>query len=307
MAWLRTRGRREVVGGAAILIVVIAVVSAVVVVFATRSDHKAARPCPKCTLRPAVVTMPTWSGYVALGPPGKPVAYSNVTGTWTVPAAACVRRQGHTVSAVWLGMGGYNSRAQEEVGTDSNCDASGKPVYFAWFEIVPYHAYQTFPDIQEKVFPGDTITGSVKIISPVSVQLQVRNRTRGWTFSRAITFGQADRSTAEWGVTAPNVCIQSTCYPGSLANFHQVTMRNISAVAHGVTETLANPNWKVIPVRLVPGKIYVPTLSTDGTANWSIASPIVQAASRAGANPGPVTSHGTRFTMTWVRVAKPGL
>jgi len=249
---------------------------------------------------PPVKVSPNWSGYVAQGQPGNPVAYSSVTGTWTVPTATCDSGSAGGFSTFWVGLGGYTTKNQEEVGTDTNCDASGKPVYYAWFELVPYIAYNV--PAADKVLPGDTMTGLVKILSRSLVELQIQNQTRGWLFDRKITYSTQDTSTAEWVAEAPASCIRFVCNEANLANFGSVTMRNISAVGNGSTGTLADPDWNVTQVQLVPSKLNIPTLDPEGPQPAQ-----AQAASPAGATPGPASSDGSSFSITWVKVANGGI
>jgi hypothetical protein len=73
-------------------------------------------------------------------------------------------------SAVWVGLGGFVTATPkvEQVGTDSNCNRSGRPSYLAWFEVVPYPAYT----IRSKVGPGDVVFGSVRLL-PRRVELRL--------------------------------------------------------------------------------------------------------------------------------------
>lgn len=129
---------------------------------------------------PAMAVTPNWSGYVVTGSASSPVTYSSVTGTWTVPAATCNSPStAGGSSTVWVGLGGYTTKSQEEVGTDSNCNAKNKPTYYAWFELLPYIAYNV--PSNDTVSPGDTITGTVNILSTTLVQLQIQNQTQNWT------------------------------------------------------------------------------------------------------------------------------
>ncbi len=104
---------------------------------------------------------PNWSGYVLTGSAGKAISYSRISGTWKVPTVTCGPKNAGAASAVWVGLGGYrldkntNRGRVEQVGTNADCDASGKPEYYAWFEIVPFPA----TTIENKVLVGDTITG----------------------------------------------------------------------------------------------------------------------------------------------------
>jgi hypothetical protein len=265
-------------------------------------------------LRPAMHVSPNWSGYVATAPPGKGVSFTRVTGTWTVPKAICSKKEGRTYSTVWVGLGGWTQTRQEEVGTDANCTPWGKPRYYAWFEMVPYLSFPT--EVKNKVYAGDTMTGLVRIVNPKVVELQIRNRTQHWTFTRKVNWAINDTSTADWVVEAPAVCIKQACSEASLANFRQVTMREISATAVTFTAngkktttqtgTLANPGWTVIPVKLVPGKMTVPFISNTAISA-SHRGHTGQAESPAGSTPGPVSKDGKRFTFKWVKTATKGV
>ncbi len=188
----------------------------------------------------------------------------------------------------------------EEAGTDSACSAKGKPIYWAWFEIVPYPAYT----IPRKVAPGDMVTASVKILyEGLGVaRVQVQNLTRGWTFTRNLSSSQPDTSSAQWIVSAPASCKGFVCKQASLANFGQAGMTGISAVGNGQTGTLSNPDWKVVPVQLVPSTLTVPTLNPEASSTGK-----GKAASPAGATPGPVSTDGSAFNVQWVAVATRGL
>ena len=133
-----------------------------------------------------------------------------------------------------------HSGNQEAVGTNSNCSASGKTSYYAWFELVPYLSYRAFPEIKDEVRPGDRITGLVRVIDPRLVELRLEDRTQGWTFMRKITFTSQDTSTAEWVVEAPAVCVRYLCHEADLAHFDDVTIGSISESAHKVHGTLTN-------------------------------------------------------------------
>jgi Peptidase A4 family len=310
--------RRPVGHTRAVALIVTLAVAVLSVWAAQASAGPATPPADSVTtaagVRAKLVVSPNWSGYVARAPVkptyGHPY-FTSVTGTWTVPRATCHVPKGSKASpkassTVWVGLGGYSTRNQEEVGTNSNCTAKGKPVYFAWFELVPYLSYQTFPNIKYKVFAGDTVTGAVTVVSPTLVALTVRDHTRHWTFTRKITFSSQDTSTADWVVEAPATCVQYTCSQANLANFGAVNIRNISAVAKGTKGTLTDQRWKVVPVKLVPGKLIVPTISPTATAAGP-GGKRGKASSPAGSTPSPVSRDGSSFTMKWVPVASKGL
>jgi hypothetical protein len=259
---------------------------------------------PAAGTQSRTVVTPNWSGYVASSPTRSQRYFTSVTATWTVPTAHCRRAKRASSSAVWVGLGGYHTAAQEEVGTNSNCSASGKASYSAWFELVPYLSYRAFPEITDKVLPGDEITGVVRVISQTLVELRLQNRTRGWTFMRRITYTSPDTSTAEWVVEAPAVCVYYLCHRADLTNFDKVTIRGISATTRSATGNLGNAHWKVLHVRLVPAKVTVPTLLPGPTVDKSKV-PIRKgiALSPAGATPGGISRDGRSFTVKWVPVA----
>jgi Peptidase A4 family len=237
---------------------------------------------------------------------GKNVKFTAVTGTWTVPVAHCTPADAGASSTAWVGIGGFQEKYQDEVGTNSNCDKNGKPHYFAWFELVPYPAYLTFDkdhwSIKWGVKPGDVMTGTVKILSRKKIRLELHNRTQKWLFTRDVDLALQDTTTAEWVVSAPANCISFDCAQASLSNFDKVRMRNVSATGNGKTGTLKNPNWRVLQVKLVPGKLIVPYLGIDNNVTRT-----GQAVSPAGATPGPPSADGKSFEIKWVRVAKRGL
>jgi hypothetical protein len=274
------------------------VVLAVLGAFAAAAGAAQARPSDNNS--PAMVISPNWAGYVAGGTTGTPTNFTSVTGTWTVPPATCGSGLNGTLSTEWVGLGGYTTQRQEEIGTDTNCDANGKPIYFAWFELVPFISYTIKG---QPVQAGDTMTGLVKVLSPSLVQLQIQDQTRNWTWSRNITYSPMDTSTAEWITEAPATCLRFVCSEANLANFGTVTMRNISAsTANGKSGTLTNPDWNVTALQLIPSKLRIPTLDPE-----VVTSSTGKASSPAGATPGQYSSDGSSFDTTWSQHPNPNI
>ena len=232
----------------------------------------------------AGVVSPNWSGYAATGSPGSPVSFTSVTGTWRAPTARCRAGSAGASSVVWVGIGGYAAGARDvaQVGTTARCRSAGGPRYHAWFEIAPHRA---FP-IRQRVSPGDEVHGSVNVL-PHGVELVVENRTRKWRWAKTITWALASTSSAEWIVEAPATCDRGSCGRTPLANFGTVTMTDISATGNGLTGTLANPSWTIVPIWLVPDM---------ATVRLRVASTNV----RAGAVPSPVTADGSTFSVAWI-------
>ncbi len=257
-----------------------------------------------------MIVSPDWSGYVASGTSARPVAYSSVTGTWTVPTATCgLHRDAGSFSTIWVGLGGYTTKYSEMVGTDQNCSASDKPVYYAWTELEPYLSYAVPKTYQ--VMPGDTMTGEVQSLSIRVVKLQIQDVSRGWTYSRDIDFGLQDTSTAEWIAESPASCVYYTCSQANLTNFGSATFTGISATGNGATGNLSDSAWSVVPIRLVPGELLVPTISHFGESSATTAETAVakegHAASPAGATPEHPSPDGSSFKVKWVAVASKGV
>jgi hypothetical protein len=236
------------------------------------------------------------------------VSFTSVTGTWTEPRVACASGDAGASSTVWIGLGGYTGANElEQAGTDANCNALGKPTYYAWFEVVPYPAYP----IKLRVSPGDTIAASVNIL-PRDIELQVKNRTRGWTFTRRISWPFVpDTTSAEWIVEAPARCIRYSCKQAPLANFGSVTMTKIAAIGNASPGTLADPAWTASPIQLVAGPSRSHSISEgtpDDTAQLTTGAPEPAGASipAAGAAPGPASADGTAFTVFWLSPASNG-
>lgn len=237
-----------------------------------------------------------WSGYAVASSTSTPVAYSSVTGTWTVPTATCGPTDAGASSAVWVGIGGYSltSQALEQTGTDADCDESGKPTYYAWYELIPSNPV----NLTAKVMPGDTITTSVNILPSTTggqstVELQVKNRTRHWTVTKKITPSVIDTSSAEWIVEAPSSCNGAICDPVPLADFGGVTIGKIATIGDGQPSTLTNPVWNLNPIQLVPtthSHGFFPGADRFGSVTGST----------AGASPGAISTDGRSFTVSWL-------
>ncbi len=263
---------------------------------------------------PASRISPNWSGYVVTAEPG--TRYSSATGTWKEPAVSCGPGS-HAFSTIAVGLGGYgvHTQSDEQVGADANCTPAGKPRYFGWFDLAPYPSYT----VPHAVHAGDVLTATVTILAtrrPAVVEVELDNRTAGWRFARQISWVSAGRflvapgaqntgiqslpdgSSAEWLVEAPASCLRQVCTQTSLANFGSVSMTGISAVANGVSGTLSNPAWHLTRLRLVPGRVRVPSYprSTPFARNPAVTG---EAALPAGATPGAASTGGRSFKVKW--------
>lgn len=267
-------------------------------------------------------TSPNWSGYAATNDirDTTPVIYTYVTGTWTVPKVTCrkgnVNKNVAESSTVFVGLGGYATLKQQQIGTDGNCTKKGIPNYYPWFEVVPYRSYPISIK-NRKVDAGDTVKGVVKILTSkllkerkyvkLKVRLQMFNLTKGWEFHTDISWSLPDTTSANLIVSAPATCVHLICNEASLTNFGTVNMRDISIVGDDVTGTLIHKGWRVVPIRLVPTLLYVPTIDPEATEVTTRAGRKGQAKSPAGATPSGLSPNGDSFSVKWIPNARKGV
>jgi len=232
-----------------------------------------------------------WSGYAITGVgstatvASTSMSFSDVTGTWTQPAATCTPGQS-TSAAIWVGLGGYTvgSNALEQAGTSADCNGAGKATYYAWYELVP----ATSVTLKLKIFPGDVVTASV-LVKATDVTVQLKNRTRHTFFTKHLQMASPDLTSAEWIAEAPSECtVAGFCRTVPLTNFGSVTFTKIAALGNNQGGRLSGPGWEPTPIQLVPRARRV-----FGDVNAS-------ASSTAGASPTDVSGDGGAFTVNWV-------
>jgi hypothetical protein len=235
---------------------------------------------------PTLFATPNWSGYVATGRSGDSAEFRSATGTWTVPTVHCGAGDARASAAVWVGLGGWKQAEKDKlqhIGTDSNCTDAGRPVYFGWFEVNRFPAYK----VPSTLLPGDTVTASVTVLQGGRVALELKDETRHWIFARTISvYGQLTAS-AEWIVSAPENCIQTTCELAQLPDLDTVSFTGIGARAGPVRGTLTQSDWRAIAVELVP--------ETTGVVDPP--APATSPRQRGVAAPGPILAGGSAFNV----------
>jgi hypothetical protein len=194
-------------------------------------------------------TSTNWAGYVVRR---TGVTFRDVSASWVVPVVDC-RSGRSTSSANWVGIGGYASMspALEQVGTESDCSASGQPKYSSWFEIVPAVASSA----HLTVHPGDTVSARVTVHGK-RVRLRLSNTTRGTSSSKTVNASAVDLTSAEWIVEAPSICVGTSaaaarCMQTELSNFGTTSFSSASATSTtGHTGTVADSAWTTIALTL---------------------------------------------------------
>jgi hypothetical protein len=196
----------------------------------------------------ATTTSSNWAGY-AVSKAG--VKFRRVAATWVVSPATCSATGRRHFSASWLGLGGYHttSTALEQIGTEADCTARGTPSYTAWYELVPAAPV----DIHLTVKPGDTVSASVTV-SGHTVRLFLANRTRGTRFSKQLTAGRIDLTSAEWIVEAPSACYGERCVTLPLANFGTTAFAGANTTTTtGHRGTITDPAWTATSIAMRAG------------------------------------------------------
>jgi hypothetical protein len=205
----------------------------------------AAAAAQSSTAQPSVST--NWAGYAVSGSGGQTKHFSSVSGTWVAPTASCTPGS-QTFSAFWVGIGGLgqNSQALEQTGSEADCTASGRPVYSAWYELVPAAPVT----LKINVAAGDTVTASVTIRGR-DVTIRFTNVTRGTSVAKTLRASVIDQTSAEWIAEAPSECDnQGNCVPMPLTNFGKMAFSNLSATSGGHTGTVSDSAWSSQAIEL---------------------------------------------------------
>jgi hypothetical protein len=138
-------------------------------------------------------TSVNWAGYSATN--GAP--FTRVRATWKQPSASCTATAAY--SSFWVGLDGDGSNTVEQTGTDADC-SSGKPVYYAWYEMYPKFPVQ----LALTVRPGNTIAAMVTTNGSGGFTLTIKNVTTGASFTTTQRLKSAQLASAEVIAEAPS-------------------------------------------------------------------------------------------------------
>jgi hypothetical protein len=234
-----------------------------------------------------------WSGYV-VDSSAADRTFKTVTGSWVQPAAKCSAEPGGTYSAFWVGLGGATGReALEQDGTEVNCSASGKPTYYAWYELVPKAPVK----VDVAVHPGDHMTATTSV-NGHDVTETIVNHTTGATFAKTLYMSDPDLSSAEWITEAPSQCEGSVdnCSALSLSDFGKVAFSDASATdSTGHSGTIDDSDWQTARLTLSPGADS--GAGADGTIGYGEPSNTTS----AGATASTLTDGGSAFSVSYTQ------
>jgi hypothetical protein len=202
-----------------------------------------------------------WAGY-AVHREG--VSFHEVSARWVQPSASCAAGN-PSYSSAWVGLGGYSpsSTALEQIGTELDCNAAGKAVSSAWYELVPAPS-KTIP---LAVRPGDAMHATVTVTGH-RVVVELDNLTSHRSFHKTLHSPAIDVSSAEWILEAPSECVsQFACQALPLADFGSMSFDSAAAVtSNGRAGTIAAGDWARTKIKLTPGgtqRLIVSRNSTD--------------------------------------------
>ncbi len=191
--------------------------------------------------------------------------FTEVNGSWTEPSASC--GSGIQLAAFWVGIDGYSSSSVEQDGTLIECYFGGLYQY-SWWEMYPANAVQV---VGTSVASGDRISASV-VRSGSSYALKVTDSTHpANSFSTNQNCSNCANSSAEWIAEAPSG--SGGLYP--LAHFSTWTLTSASVAKGSTSGTISTfPDNEITMV------------------NYS---------GQVKAQPGPLNSTGSSFSVTWKR------
>jgi hypothetical protein len=151
-----------------------------------------------------------------------------------------------------VGIGGFNanSAALEQIGTEADCDAYGRPVLSAWYELVPAPS----TPISFTLTPGDLLTATVTV-NGHTVTMSLYDATRHHGVTKTLKARTVDTSSAEWIVEAPSDCNGTySCQTLPLANFGTASFSAAKAEStSGRQGSIASSSWSSTKINLLPG------------------------------------------------------
>ena len=159
----------------------------------------------------------------------------------------------------------------EQIGTNANCDARGRPTYFAWFEVLPYIAYPITAKVRPAARspPPSPSTAMRPVAAPDS--------DARWSVTKNLSSPAPEPRRRSGSSRLPLACDAYACAPKRLANFGSVSITDVVAGTTSDSSALADPSWSISAIRLAPA---------DPTA-------------APGAVPAPVSADGEAFSVLW--------
>jgi hypothetical protein len=209
-----------------------------------------------------------WAGYAVTRPKTSFVA---IRATFFIPYLDCAKSPGLTRSSDWVGFDGFAGRAEsvEQGGIAADCSRSGKPAYYAWYEMFPRGEVRASLRVQ----PGDSVTAGVTYNRATrNFTIAVTDNTRGGHFSvvrkcPAVKVGKhvltCLRNSAEVITEAPEVSAGHNVAISHLSDYGAVSFAGIFIVdSAGARGGVVSAHWnatKILQLRSTGPVIARPT------------------------------------------------
>lgn len=184
---------------------------------------------PQTELAPNADVSQNWAGYEADG--GN---FTSVSGTWTIPT---INQNTQGADAMWVGIGGANTRDLIQSGTQEIADPASGVIYEAWVETLP----QESQPIPVSVNGGDSVTVSLALKSGNTWQLTFTDNTNKQYYQTNLTY-KSSLSSAEWIEETPSTGRRFL----PLDNFGSITITKATATKDGKVQDLSQLNAKPI-------------------------------------------------------------
>jgi hypothetical protein len=170
-----------------------------------------------------------WAGYVDVAT--SPGRFTEVSGSWTVPAVTCTAED--RVTSEWVGLDGYTNSTVEQDGTTSQC-FKGVALYYSWYEMAPAGPVE----VGKTVAAGDSISASVaRSGSSYTLSLtDSTNTANSFTETATCATTTCLNESAEWITERP--AFSSTGIVPE-AQFKTVKFTGASVTASGKTSTIS--------------------------------------------------------------------
>jgi Peptidase A4 family len=223
-----------------------------------------------------------WSGYAATGS-----NFTQVAGTWKVPASTCSKGSSAEYAAFWIGLDGWTSDSVEQTGTDSDC-SNGTPSYYAWYEFYPEASYYA-PGLTN-LSVGDVIVASVTYnAAKAQFTATIEDTTKKIAYSATFTpnkqTGTPARSSAEWIAEAPSQQVGRQLEVLPLADFKAVDFGPDFFTTTGANSaTIGTAS---------------PTLMGAFGSSLNSSTMVTESTGAPMATPSAVTSDNSSFYVTW--------
>ncbi len=206
-----------------------------------------------------------WSGYADTSATTTADDFTNVTGSWTIPAVQCPTSPYQNSGAYnvnWVGIDGFSDSTVEQLGSGAQC-FEGVLYYYVWYEMYPGATAEegTLACIENNVNcpqPGDQVTASVTVTPGTSgnnnYTLTLIDHTRpqeSFTDVQTCPVTTCVDSSAEWIIERPAYAPAGLVQFVPLADFGQSSFTSGSLVANGRRSTVNGFNGAVYDMSIV--------------------------------------------------------